>query len=153
MKSMKIDFKKAALFFGIAVAAAAIDLFFKAFSRAFGKIDVIPGFFSLDPIINYGAAFSLLQGQKWLFIALSIVVILVSLYYYPKLKSYSVIAVSLIVGGTLGNLIDRLAHSGVWDFISFSFWPSFNIADSCLTIGAFMLAYYLLKHEAKANKN
>ncbi|MEM3126518.1 MAG: signal peptidase II [Candidatus Woesearchaeota archaeon] len=101
-------------------------------------------FFSISHVINYGAGFSILQGWRWFLIAFTIAVIGYVIYNYKKIPN-KVVAffVALIFGGAIGNLIDRIIYGYVVDFISFSFWPSFNIADSAITIGAIgLIAYY-----------
>jgi signal peptidase II len=68
-------------------------------------------------------------------------------YYYKKIPDNKLnnTIIALILAGTIGNLIDRLIFGYVIDFIDFQIWPVFNIADSCLTIAAILLGYYLIK--------
>jgi signal peptidase II len=105
---------------------------------------------------NTGAAFGLFQGHQFALTIFSIVAIAVILGYalfiyrrFPLLDNTSNrIALGLILGGTIGNLIDRLNPNldGVTDFISIgTWWPAFNIADSAVTIGAIVFAYSLLR--------
>jgi signal peptidase II len=103
---------------------------------------------------NTGAAFGLFQGQSFALTIVSLVVITVLLLYalfiyrrFPLLDNMpNRIAIGLILGGTVGNLIDRLRFGGVTDFIGVgSWWPSFNIADSAVTIGVIIFAYSLLR--------
>ncbi len=92
---------------------------------------------------NYGAAFSILQGYKWLFIIIAaIVMIALAVYYRHAEKKLPVI---LIMAGTTGNAIDRIFLGYVRDFIDLRVWPVFNLADSINLIGAILLAYYLFK--------
>ena len=114
------------------------------------------GFFRITRIApNTGAAFGLFQDQSF---ALTIVgfvgiaaLIAYALFFYrhfPLLNNrLSISALGLILGGTVGNLIDRLNPNlnGVTDFISIGIWPSFNIADSAITIGVIIFAYTLLR--------
>ena len=86
---------------------------------------------------NYGAAFGLFQGYRWLFVIVAIIVALL-IFKYRKLNN---LALGLLLGGTIGNLIDRLVYGYVIDFIDLGFWPSFNLADSFSTIGVFLLLY------------
>lgn len=110
---------------------------------------VLP-FFNLTLMRNTGAAFSFMAqhpGSGILFSVLAIVIsvfIILWLLRLPKNKTWLAIALALILGGAIGNLIDR-AHNGfVIDFIQLYYhqwyWPAFNIADSAITIGAIMLA-------------
>ena len=104
-------------------------------------------FFNFIYAENTGAAFSMLQGFNLLFILISIVVLAVSVYYF---KSYP-LALSFLISGTIGNLLDRLVFGFVRDFISISIWPIFNLADSFNTIAIILLAYAFYK-EDKAYK-
>jgi signal peptidase II len=99
---------------------------------------------------NYGAAFSFLGDQdgwqRWFFtaIAVGVSVMLISwLYKLPRENKWLAVALTLILGGALGNLFDRLVYGHVIDFISVhwdgSYFPAFNIADSAITVGAIML--------------
>ena len=114
------------------------------------RITVIPGFFNLTLAYNEGAAFSFLSDaggwQRWFFTALAIVVAAILVAWLKRLTPAdkgSAIALALIIGGALGNLIDRLLYGHVIDFIQWYYksyyWPSFNIADSAITVGATLL--------------
>lgn len=94
----------------------------------------------LDYTTNTGAAFGILKDQQWLFILVAIAVSIALLYYIPK---YKYPELGLLLGGALGNLIDRLAYGHVIDFIDLGFWPSFNIADSSNTISIILLIWRL----------
>lgn len=94
---------------------------------------------------NTGSAFGILQNQTALLIWFSLIVIGVILYSYDKIGNKIIVPVAFILGGTIANLIDRIAFGCVTDFIDFKIWPSFNIADSALTIGVLWLVVYLVK--------
>jgi len=99
-------------------------------------------------LVNPGSLWGLFPDATTLLIWFSVIVIGVFLYYYPKIiQQPTIVQVcsGLIVGGALGNLIDRILFGGVIDFINLGFWPSFNIADSALTVGIIVLIYYLGK--------
>jgi len=100
-------------------------------------------FFIINYQENYGAAFSLFQGQLLIFILVSILVIFLISFYYNRVR-YK-IALLFIFGGTIGNLIDRIFLGFVRDFIDLKVWPVFNIADSANVIGVAILIYYLIK--------
>lgn len=123
------------------------DLFFKIITDGF-DITIIDGFFGFFSIHNTGAAYGILGGQTTLLIVVSIVMVaLIILYnYFHKNKSiYYCVSIGLILGGAIGNLIDRIFLGYVRDFIKFSFFSfTFNIADACLTIGVIMFLVYLL---------
>jgi len=109
----------------------------------------LTAFFNLILTYNPGAAFSFLAGaggwQKWFFVILALTIsgwIVHMLYRQPQLRLQSA-ALSLIMGGALGNAIDRFIHGAVVDFLDFHYWgwhfPAFNLADSAITLGAILL--------------
>lgn len=111
---------------------------------------VLLSVFNLTLSYNTGAAFNLLHNaggwQQWLFGVVAIivsVVIVVWLYRLPPKQKWSAIALSLILGGAMGNLYDRVTLGYVIDFIQLHYqhwyWPIFNVADSAISIGAVML--------------
>ena len=109
-------------------------------------VPVIDGFFNLTLAHNYGAAFSFLASmggwQRWLFSAIALAVIVVSLRLLWKHSRQTLFALSLtlILSGALGNLIDRSLWGYVIDFLDFYLgtwhWPAFNIADTAICLGA-----------------
>lgn len=111
------------------------------------------GFFQITHIHNTGAAFGLFPDHSFLLTIVASAGIVLLLVYalfirrrFPFLDNMPCwIALGLILGGTIGNLIDRLRLGYVDDFISVGIWPSFNIADSGVTVGALMVAYFLLR--------
>ena len=113
-------------------------------------ITVIEGIFSIEIAYNKGASFSFLANKEWaqtFFIILTIVVltagIIFVLWKKPKGKWLNT-SIALMFSGTIGNFIDRLAFGYVRDFINVHFFANFNIADSCLCVGAFMLIFFVL---------
>lgn len=131
-----------------------------AYLDLYQKVEVIPSFFNLTYVQNYGAGFSILEGQRFLFLIITIVAILIFSYMLYKGKNTHVVykaSLLLILGGTLGNFIDRLVHTYVVDFLDFIIFgydfPVFNIADSFLTIGVILLLIYTLFIEGKNGKN
>lgn len=127
-------------------------------------VPVLPGYFDWMLAYNEGAAFSFLAGaggwQRWFFTALATAVSIVLIVWIKKLESherYTAISLALILGGALGNLIDRVLYGHVIDFIQVYFgsyaYPAFNIADSAIFIGAAMLIIQALfaKNEEKTS--
>lgn len=106
---------------------------------------LIKGYFSLSYAENTGVGFGLLQGMTWVPILFSLLLIVVLSYYYNKWPDEYDLPLALILSGTIGNFIDRSFNGFVIDFINFSFWPNFNLADMAITIGAIILAIYLIK--------
>ena len=110
------------------------------------------GFFRLTHVHNTGAAFGLFQDQSFLLTIVALVGIAVLLVYalfiyrrFPFLDDrLGKSALGLVLGGTVGNLIDRLRFGYVTDFIGVGIWPAFNIADSAIVVGVIIFAYSLL---------
>ncbi|OGQ96158.1 MAG: signal peptidase II [Deltaproteobacteria bacterium RIFOXYD12_FULL_57_12] len=118
---------------------------------------VIPGFFNLVLVANTGAAFGFLAGEygRWrqiFFVAVAVFALVVMVFAYHHFRAcgrlYGV-AIGMIAGGALGNLIDRLRFGAVVDFLDFFIkgyhWPAFNVADSAITVGVglFLLISFL----------
>lgn len=134
----------------ILVAAVVVDQFTKHLvatnMQLFQSIQIIPGFFSLTYIHNTGAAWSILEGKTIFFIIIGIVAIVILAAFYRHLGKHEYadrIGIILMIAGTIGNLIDRFLHVYVIDFLDFYIFnynfPVFNIADTCLVIGVFII--------------
>ena len=97
---------------------------------------------------NTGVAFSLFQGMPVFFTITSILITIGAVYAYakhlPNRHRWVQVAMGLLLGGALGNIVDRLRLGYVVDFIAVGWWPVFNIADSAITVGVTMLAGYLI---------
>ena len=138
--------------FLLSVAAVAVDQTIKMLVlqnlKPVGKITAIPGFLDFFYLENRGAAFGMLQNQKWFFIVVVTVVciaFLIGLFLYPHHEFFSYTASILIIGGGIGNLVDRIRLGYVIDYISVSFFsPIFNFADCCVTVGTVLLMIHLL---------
>ena len=113
------------------------------------SIPIAKNIFHLTLVYNTGAAFGVLGRHSYLFVAVSLLAVVVINYFLLKksniLNSAERIALSFIMGGTLGNLIDRVRLGYVTDFLDFRVWPVFNLADSFITIGAFVLGWAILR--------
>jgi len=121
-----------------------------------GHITVIKGFFNISHVHNRGVVFGIFNrpGNSLVFIILtiaSLIAFAVIVYLFIKMTAserFLKFTFSLIIVGAMGNLLDRLLRGYVIDFLDFYInglhWPSFNVADSCLTIGAVLMAYALL---------
>lgn len=111
-------------------------------------VTVIDGFFYIVYTNNTGAAFSILLGKR-IFLIVVALIIIGFLFFYIKKNSVSkkidVIAFSFIIGGSLGNLFDRIVRGYVVDFLSIRFgnynFPIFNIADTLIVVGVFLLLF------------
>ena len=136
----------------IAVIVIVLDQFTKTMITGYfqlGESRAITDFFNIVLVHNTGAAFSFLAGasgwQRWFFVGLGVaaaafIVWMLSRHGHQKLFSC---ALALVLGGALGNVIDRLIHSRVIDFLDFHWgarhFPAFNLADSAITLGAALL--------------
>ncbi len=111
------------------------------------SITLIPNILKLTLVYNKGAGFGILQGQRLFFIIFSFLVLGAIIYKWKKIpaKNKVIIPMGLLIGGLIGNLIDRIIHGYVIDFIDLGFWPVFNIADSAITIAVVWLVIVLWK--------
>jgi len=104
---------------------------------------VVNGIFQITLVHNTGAGFGVLKGFSSLFIVISVLAIIFFIYALRKhgnvLNNFQKIGISFILGGTLGNLMDRLRLGYVVDFLDFIVWPVFNLADTFISIGAGMI--------------
>jgi signal peptidase II len=123
------------------------------------SITVIENFLYITSHRNRGAAWGILEGQMWFFYLITVVVIIAIVYYMQKAEkegSLFRLSLALILGGAIGNFIDRLFHQEVVDFIhTYPFgynFPIFNIADSALVIGVLILIVNMLFEEKKAKE-
>ena len=124
-------------------------LFFMSFGQS---ITVIPNFFSITLIGNTGAAFSILSSNTLLLIVISVVVL--NLIYFflikgKKLNDFEQISYGLLIGGIIGNLIDRALHMQVIDYLDFTFFgynfPVFNLADIAIVISMVFIGIQVIK--------
>jgi signal peptidase II len=117
---------------------------------------IIDGFFNLVYVMNPGAAFGFLANASEtfryvFFIGITVLVILLIIYYILKSKSsniFTVMSLTLIFAGAVGNLIDRLRFGAVVDFLDFYIrswhWPAFNVADSSISLGAVLMIWGMI---------
>lgn len=122
-------------------------------------------YFNLVHYQNSGAAFGLLRGQAGLFIVVAVVVVVIIIIYsrYLAYENWGMrLALGLMLGGAIGNLIDRLTQGGlVTDFLLFSApiggrfyqWPAWNVADASIVVGTILLALLLLRTESQRSES
>jgi signal peptidase II len=131
----------------------------EAYLVPYQPVPVIP-MFNLTLAYNTGAAFSFLSDaggwQRWFFISLTLVVIAVLFSWLWRMRAEErlhAISISMILGGAIGNLIDRVWLGHVIDFLDVYYdvhhWPIFNIADSAITLGVMLLIFDLFRHDEK----
>lgn len=118
------------------------------------SIEIIKNFFYLTYTHNTGAAFSILTGQRILLILIATIILIILFNYIRKNKvkeKIDILAFSLIIGGSLGNLIDRIVRGYVVDFLDFKIFgynfPIFNLADTFIVIGVFLLLITTIRKE------
>ncbi len=157
--SLSRNLRSVFYWYALATAVVALDQWTKALALRlleYAEPVVVSGFFNLTLLYNKGAAFSLLSDaggwQHWLFSGIALVVaVLISVWLYrlPARARLEPLALALVLGGAIGNLIDRLRFGHVVDFIQLHYrelyWPAFNIADSAITVGAVLLFFLLLR--------
>ena len=110
------------------------------------SVPIIKNIFYLTYITNTGSAFGLFKNFNLIFILFSIIVAAAIFYCIKKIRENEKtlqFAVGLLLGGTIGNLIDRIIYGKVTDFIDFRIWPVFNVADSAVTISVIILVIVL----------
>jgi signal peptidase II len=150
------------LWLGIAVIVVLLDQVSKiTMSRllVYGQSEMITPYFNLVMVYNQGAAFSFLANsggwQRWFFSGLAFVVSLAIIWMLHKNTTQRLFcwALTLILGGAVGNLIDRVLYGHVIDFLDFHIgtlhWPAFNVADSAITVGA---ALFVLDELRRVNR-
>ncbi len=140
----------------VAILDQAIKLLVLAKIPAYGSIVVIPGFFDLTHIYNTGGAFGFLAGKSSLFrhlffLTASAIAMGMIVYLYlktPREFLFLRSGLAMILGGAVGNVIDRIRLGKVVDFLDLYVkdlhWPAFNIADSAITVGILIFIYHLL---------
>ena len=144
--------KKNVFVFSVAFFIVVLDQIAKFFVRQNFKLNdsipIIKNIFHLTYVTNTGSAFSMFQGINIVFIFISFGVIFGILYSLKKIKEKEKnkqFAVALLLGGAVGNLIDRLLFGHVTDFLDFRIWPVFNVADSAITVSIILLIILLWK--------
>lgn len=151
---------QAGLFFGIAAAVVVLDQITKAILRtSLDKGDEWPEGWpiKLVHVTNSGAAFGVLEGQTLFLIVTSLIAIgTIAFYYlYPPADHLMVkVALGLLLGGAIGNLIGRVSEGEVIDFVKFPNFPAWNVADASISIGVAMLfAFSLLSERQQAREH
>ena len=123
----------------------------------YGEARFIPGVLSFYHTRTTGAAFSMLSDRRWVFMLLScvaIVAITVMLYFWRSRHVLLTVSLSMILGGGIGNMIDRIVNGYVTDFFRVDFvdFAVFNVADSFITVGAVLLGVYIIFFEPKVER-
>lgn len=132
-----------------AVLALLLDLMSKravAASFDLGAVHEIFPFLSLQFVYNRGVAFGMLSGRTILIVAVAAVAVLVIVAYavYERRPLPAGLGGGLLLGGSLGNFVERIVSGQVTDFIKFPYWPNFNLADVFIFVGVAIVAVYLV---------
>jgi signal peptidase II len=142
---------------GIAGIIVLIDHFTKLwFLRHFqlGEARRITSFFYLTLVQNTGTAFGFLQDDNRMLLIISYVILVLVLYgargFFERGGFWAFWGVAFVMGGAIGNIVDRHLYGHVIDFLDFRVWPVFNIADSAITVGAVCTAIGLLTHKVES---
>lgn len=160
--------RHAALFFAVALSGAALDLWTKHAVFAHfdarpwpGEVVVVDGWLSYGRTYNPGVVFGLAQNLKfplWKIVAFAAIPAICAIFFATRNKKWILtISLGMILAGTLGNAWDRLHHPGVRDFLKFyvvtdsgpKVWPLFNLADSYICVGVFLLTIEMMFFEEK----
>ena len=145
----------------IALLALATDQIFKLMAESLLEVNhsvsIIKNFFSLTIVHNYGVSWGMLNGKRFLII-IGTIIVMITVYYLMKDYRNNIknnIAFGLLIGGMLGNFLDRLVLGYVRDFLDFYIfkynYPVFNIADICIVIGIILLIIATIKGEDKSD--
>lgn len=151
------------MYYVIAVVMIVIDQWTKYLvieNMTIGEsIPVIENIFYLTSHRNPGAAWGILQGQMWFFYIITLIVVGIIIYYiehYAKTNRLLGVSLGLVLGGAIGNLIDRVRFQEVVDFVDvyiFSYdYPIFNVADSSLVVGVILIGIITLFEEVRKDK-
>lgn len=151
---------KPGVWFGLAAVVIGLDQATKLWVLAAFHLHetlTVTSFFNLVLVFNRGAAFSFLSDaggwQKWFFIILALAISgwLAAMIRQHAAERLQPLAFALVLGGALGNVIDRVRFGAVVDFLDFHVagwhWPAFNVADSAITVGVALLLWQQLTHK------
>ena len=151
-----------ALIIGVLLAATdqIIKYFVLTYLQPVGSVTAIDGLLDFTYVENRGVAFGMFSDMRWFFVAVTVFLIAYIMFKKKPSGKMFYISAALIIGGGIGNLIDRIFYGFVVDYISVSFFPPVcNFADYCITVGTLLLIVYVLffsnvmKSEKKVNKS
>ncbi len=135
-----------------------VKLFVNNIVILYSRIEIIPNFFEITNVRNTGAAFSILEGNKMLFIVIGFLAIYLIYKFILKegeLSNYDILSYSMLIGGIFGNLLDRIIYGYVIDYFSFIIFnmnfPVFNLADVFIVISVFLIIIKLGRNHARSS--
>ncbi len=145
-------YRSALFLFGISLLVVVGDQLTKSlaieFLRSRSSIPIVPNYFHLTFVENSGIAFGWLDHHpQWLTVLITLSVAALSIYawYFRNQGRWQRLAYGFILGGAIGNWIDRLRYQHVIDFLDFRVWPVFNVADSFITIGVMLFVWFAIR--------
>ena len=153
--------KKKVLFFSVILVFIdqLIKILIDNFMNLYDRLILIPNFLDITYLRNDGAAFSILSGNRYLFIIVSIITLIFFIRFMFKdnnITKLDTISYSLILSGIVGNLIDRIFRKEVIDYIHFTIFDKsmavFNFADMCIVFGI-MILFYIMFFKGDLNEN
>jgi signal peptidase II len=146
--------EEAFLYFWLSMLAVVVadrlsKLWIVSHFRILESHSLLDGFLSITFIRNYGAAFGILDGQRWLFMIVACGVLAGMIWFYRRYRPDTLmqLALGFVGGGAGGNMADRVYYGAVVDFISVGWWPVFNLADVAIVSGCFVLALLVFRAE------
>ena len=119
------------------------------------SVPVLENIFHWTYILNPGAAFGMLEGSRWLFVLIALIVLAGLYYFKDEIKEGGwcfQYGAALFGGGAIGNLLDRMRSGLVVDFFDFRIWPIFNVADIAICVGVGLILWKILETEFLGNK-
>lgn len=156
--------KKISIGSAVAIFTLILDQFSKMAVVKYFTINLIDikvtSFFNLVLVYNKGISFGLfnkIDYSNYIFATISLVIVVLLFNWLKKSnKLGEIIALGLVIGGAIGNVVDRVLYQGVVDFLQFHlygyYWPSFNIADSAIFIGVCILMFFSVDSKSKNSK-
>ncbi len=135
----------------VIIVERVIKFYITEYLRIGESIPVIGNVLMITRTENLGAGFGILRGYNYMFIIAAIIVLGLIVYFYNTIiyDRLLVFAFAFLLGGTVGNMMDRLFFGHVIDYITLSFWPTFNLSDIALTVGVTLLLVYMYMVEHK----
>lgn len=136
----------------LAIADQLLKKLFSGTMQLGESIPVLPGVFHLTYIQNPGAAFGLFENQTLFFIVIAAFLLAFLAFAYKELAAQGIwvrFGMSLLAGGAVGNLLDRVRFGAVIDYLDFRIWPIFNLADIGICLGAALIVWGLLREEGR----
>ncbi len=120
----------------------------------FHRWEIAGKYLAFEYVENTGAAFGLFAGRGWLLslVAVAVSSLVVLLLREARHDLFQSVALGLVVGGAMGNIVDRIRLGHVTDFLAVGIWPKFNVADAAITVGLVMVAWSVLLQDAEPDQ-